>query len=214
MSEMREPDAAVTVGETPRRSADGFVCHVNVSQFEEETVTSQLSAPAASRRPARLLIDTALRGTAFALFWAVLNRGASDSWILGAPLVVIATALSLLIVPAAQHRIAPLGVLRYAVYFLQQTFLSSIDVAIRVFKPSMPIHPGMIRYKTRLPADNMRVIMANTCSLLPGTLSVGIEGDVIVVHALDTTMSVMDDLRTLERMVGGIYGLDFSQEAT
>ncbi len=173
-------------------------------------MTSQLSAPTASRRPARLLIDTILRGTAFALFWAILNRGASDSWILGAPLVVVATALSLLIVPAAQHRIAPLGVLRYVLYFLQQTFLSSIDVAMRVFRRDIPIHPGVIRYETRLPAENMRVIMANTCSLLPGTLSVGIEEDVLVVHALDTTMPVMDDLRTLERMVGGIYGLDFS----
>ncbi|MFQ3646984.1 MAG: Na+/H+ antiporter subunit E [Anaerolineae bacterium] len=211
---MREPNAVVKAGVTLHRNAIRYVCHLNEAQVEEETVTSQLSAPAASRRPMRLLIDTVLRGTAFALFWAVLNRGASDSWILGAPLVVVATTLSLLIVPAAQHRIAPLGVLRYVVYFLQQTFLSSVDVALRVFKPSMPIHPGMIRYKTQLPADNMRVIMANTCSLLPGTLSVGIEGDVLVVHALDTTMAVMDDLRTLERMVGGIYGLELSQEAT
>jgi multicomponent Na+:H+ antiporter subunit E len=78
----------------------------------------------------------------------------------------------------------------------------------------MPIHPGIVRYRTRLPADNMKVIMANTCSLLPGTLSVGIEDDVIIVHALDTTMPVMDDLRTLERIVGGIYGLDFSGEQT
>lgn len=176
-------------------------------------MTTQLSTLTTNRRPVRLLADTILRGTAFALFWAVLNRGASDSWLLGVPLVAVATALSLLIVPAAQHRVAPLGVLRYVLYFFQQTFLSSIDVAMRVFRPEMPIHPGMIHYKTRLPADNMRVIMANTCSLLPGTLSVGIEGDVLVIHALDTTMSVMDDLRTLERIVGGIYGLDFSQEA-
>ncbi len=172
------------------------------------------AASTTGRRPIRWVVDTALRGAAFSLFWAVLNRGAVDSWVLGAPLVVVATALSLAVVPAAQHRVAPLGVVRYAFYFLQQTLLSSIDVALRVFRPSMPIHPGIIRYRTRLPADNMKVIMANTCSLLPGTLSVGIEDDVIIVHALDTTMPVMDDLRTLERMVGGIYGLDFSGERT
>jgi multicomponent Na+:H+ antiporter subunit E len=172
------------------------------------------AAPTVGRRPIRWIVDIALRGTAFSLFWAVLNRGSVDSWVLGAPLVMVATALSLAIVPAAQHRVVPLGVVRYALYFLQQTVLSSVDVALRVFKPSIPVCPGIVRYRTRLPADNMKVIMANTCSLLPGTLSVGIEGDVIIVHALDTTMPVMDDLRTLERVVGGIYGLDFSQEGT
>jgi hypothetical protein len=60
----------------------------------------------AGRRPIRWVVDIALRGVAFSLFWAVLNRGAVDSWVLGAPLVVIATALSLVVVPAAQHRIA------------------------------------------------------------------------------------------------------------
>lgn len=72
-------------------------------------MTTQLSTLTTNRRPVRLLADTILRGTAFALFWAVLNRGASDSWLLGVPLVAVATALSLLIVPAAQHRVAPLG---------------------------------------------------------------------------------------------------------
>ncbi len=61
---------------------------------------------------------------------------------------------------------------------------ANIDVGKRVLSPNLPVSPTLIRVKTSQRSDLGRVIYANCITLTPGTVSVDLEGDEILVHAL------------------------------
>lgn len=151
--------------------------------------------------------DMLLRLASFALLWFILNEGAMDSWILGVPVTIIATYASLHISPLRSWHIHPIHLTRFLLFFLQNTIVSSFDVARRVFHPDLPIQPALLRYKFRIKAETPRVIIANTTSLLPGTLSVDVTDDELLVHTLDETLPNAASLRRLEELVAKAYGL-------
>lgn len=150
-------------------------------------------------------LDITIRAGLFAALWWALNEGDNAAWTLGAPVVLLATLLSVAILPRLGWRFSPIGLLRFALYFLRESLLSSVDVASRVFRPQMPLQPGLLRYPLRLPADSSRVLLAGVTSLLPGTFCTDLEGDELVVHALDTTEPVYKSLRRIEERIAAVY---------
>jgi multicomponent Na+:H+ antiporter subunit E len=152
-------------------------------------------------------VDLGIRTALLALLWWTLNDGNNSAWTLGLPAVGLATALSVAVLPPGGWSLNVVGLLRFAAYFLRQSLLSSIDVAARVFRREIPLHPGLVRYPMRLSIPSARVLMANTASLLPGTLSVGLDDVDLVVHALDTDAPILDELRRLEALIADVYGL-------
>lgn len=159
-------------------------------------------------RPARLL-DVALRIVVFTLLWWLLTQGDTASWVLGVPTVGLAILVSLYMMPAGGWHwgVSPYGVLRFVLFFLRKSLISSIDVAIRVMHPAMPLKPGLFEYPFRLTGETARVIMANTASLLPGTLSVDLVDDKLLVHVLDLDAPIEAELRLLEKRIAAIYGI-------
>lgn len=61
---------------------------------------------------------------------------------------------------------------------------SNIVIARIVLNPALPISPGVIKFKTDLKSDLAKVILANTITLTPGTLTVEIDGQNLAVHTL------------------------------
>ena len=60
---------------------------------------------------------------------------------------------------------------------------ANLDVAYRVFHPAMPIRPGIVKVKTRLSLPSARTVLGNSITLTPGTLSVDVRDDgVLMVH--------------------------------
>ncbi len=73
-------------------------------------------------------------------------------------------------------------------YFLHLGYniiLANISVAIIVLSPKMPISPGFILLQTKLQRDLTRVLYANSITLTPGTITVDLNGDRLLVHALN-----------------------------
>ena len=50
--------------------------------------------------------------------------------------------------------------------------------------------------------------MANTVSLLPGTLSVELEEEILRVHVLDETRAINEELKMLEKHLADIFGIE------
>ena len=73
---------------------------------------------------------------------------------------------------------------RYAPWLLWQIVLANLDVARRILQPGLPIAPRVIRVRARQKSALGRTIFANSITLTPGTVSMELEGDDIVVHAL------------------------------
>jgi multicomponent Na+:H+ antiporter subunit E len=80
------------------------------------------------------------------------------------------------------HRL--LWALAYVPVLFLYIVRSNLDVAYRVIHPRMPIRPGITRVRTRLTSVPGRVLLANSVTLTPGTMSVDLVGDVLYVHRI------------------------------
>lgn len=80
---------------------------------------------------------------------------------------------------------APIHLLRYLAYFLVQLALSNLDMARRVLSPSLPLNPGMVEVHTGLRSELGRMLLANSITLTPGTLTVDVDGDRLLIHWID-----------------------------
>lgn len=76
----------------------------------------------------------------------------------------------------------PLYLLHYLFDFMIALVVANLDLAGRVLTPSLPIQPAMVEVRTKLQSDLGRLLLANTITLTPGTLSVDFEGDRLLVH--------------------------------
>jgi multicomponent Na+:H+ antiporter subunit E len=70
----------------------------------------------------------------------------------------------------------------YLTVFLWECLKANIDVAYRVLHPAMPIRPGIVKVKTTLKSDLAKMLLANSITMTPGTISVDIIDDYIYIH--------------------------------
>lgn len=74
----------------------------------------------------------------------------------------------------------------YVPWLLWQIVKANIDVAVRVWSPTLRIEPQLVRVPCELETDLGTVIYANSITLTPGTVtvSVDVETKELLVHAL------------------------------
>lgn len=78
--------------------------------------------------------------------------------------------------------LAPVYILSYLGSFLLALLRANFDLARRVLSPSLPIRPEFIEIKTGLQSPLGKMLLANTITLTPGTLTVDITDDTLLVH--------------------------------
>ncbi|RLD32923.1 MAG: Na+/H+ antiporter subunit D, partial [Bacteroidetes bacterium] len=74
---------------------------------------------------------------------------------------------------------------KYILVLLVALIKSNFDVARRVLTPSLPINPGIVKFKSKLPTEFSRMVLANSITLTPGTLSIDIIEDTFYIHWID-----------------------------
>ena len=80
----------------------------------------------------------------------------------------------------------------YWSWLAKEIFKANIDVSKVILSPKMNLSPRLVRVPLSQSNELATVIYANSITLTPGTVSVDIEGDEIIVHAL--TQELMDGL--------------------
>lgn len=145
------------------------------------------------------------RGVLFSLLWWSLTGGAASSWWVGVPAVLIAVITSAALLPPAP--LVWYEFLRFVPFFIMRSLLGGADVAWRAFHPGRPIDPDLIEYPLRLPPGLPRVFMANTVSLLPGSLSAALDRRVLKVHVLDRRKDCLAELEAVEQSVARMFGI-------
>ena len=154
----------------------------------------------------RLVFRTVL----FALLWWILTEGAVNSWLVGAPVVLFAVLVSGVLLPGVSWSLS--GLVRFVPFFLWRSLYGGVDVARRALHPRLPISPGLLDYRWRLPPGLPRVFMANTVSLLPGTLSAELDDVYLHVHVLDETGAFTSELQVVEERVARLFGLSLGAD--
>ena len=102
------------------------------------------------------------------------------------------------------------GVLFYA-YFFRKLVQSNLRLAAIVLSPNLPVNPGIIKVRTRLKSRMGRLMLANSITLTPGTLTVELDGEWLYVHcvtvgALDTESATEELVSGFERYLEVMYG--------
>ena len=79
-------------------------------------------------------------------------------------------------------RLLPL--MAYWVWLMVEIFKANWVVIKACLKSDLDINPALVKVKTGCESDLARTVFANSITLTPGTVSVAIDGDKILVHAL------------------------------
>jgi multicomponent Na+:H+ antiporter subunit E len=74
--------------------------------------------------------------------------------------------------------------IRYLPWLLWQITLSSLDLTYRTLHPRMPIDPRMISIKNDYKTDMGMVTLANSITLTPGTVTIEVNRDEFIIHAI------------------------------
>ncbi len=147
-------------------------------------------------------------GVALLLLWLLMSG-------IYKPLIIALGVASVLLVvfiarrmDVVDHEGAPFqlrfGVFGYTAWLAWEIVKMNVDVARIILWPGEAIAPRFIRVKSTQATDLGRVIHANSITLTPGTVSIELEGNEIIVHALNEAFA--EDLFTgaMDRRVTAI----------
>lgn len=76
------------------------------------------------------------------------------------------------------------SVLLYWAWLGGQIIKANIDVTRRILSPGLPISPYVVRVRAAQKTALGRVTYANSITLVPGTVTIDVAGDLLTVHAL------------------------------
>lgn len=142
------------------------------------------------------LRETAIWGTMLFVFWFALS-GRTDAEHL---LIGVATSYGIAAATRNLVRVAwdgpdgpdprPLWslpwhrFLAYLPWLTIQVAKANLEVAAIILSRHMPIDPHLIRVRQPLPGAVPRLVLAHSITLTPGTVTVDLEDDDLVIHAL------------------------------
>ncbi len=91
--------------------------------------------------------------------------------------------------------------LLYLLFFFKELMKANLRLAKIVLSPSLPINPGFVKVRTKLKSPMGRLLLANSITLTPGTLTVEMEGEWLYVHWV--TMDASDIDGATDEIVAG-----------
>lgn len=84
--------------------------------------------------------------------------------------------------------------LYYLLVLLREIVKANIVMArYIVVKQEYELHPVIFKYQTKLKSRICRVLLANSITLTPGTITVSLNEDMLVIHAVDEPLAIEDD---------------------
>ena len=92
--------------------------------------------------------------------------------------------------------ISPRRVMAFVLYLFvlaKEIVKANLDVAYRILHPKMPIRPGIVTIKTNLKQDIAKLMLANSITLTPGTFTVDIVGDTLLIHWINVTAEEVEE---------------------
>lgn len=139
-------------------------------------------------------------------FWILLDGSvAVDVLIVGTIAAGLVTRFyrdGLPIVTEARFtRAAAVAAVGWVGYFLKELVKANLHIAAVVLTPALPVRPGIVKVHTRLRSRTARLLLANSITLTPGTLTVEIEDEWLWVHWV--TMEAADPEEATRQIAAG-----------
>ncbi len=129
------------------------------------------------------------------LFWTILLFG---MWLIltanfQTANILIGSAVSFLIaliyIKLFKHNtfefINPFWLGIYLLVLLKNLILSNLRITKRTLSKDMKLSPAIVAVKTNLESDWKKLLLANSITLTPGTLTLDVKGDTLFIHDIE-----------------------------
>ena len=131
----------------------------------------------------------------FLALWIIFNGKVTLEIVLFG--LVIAAALDFFVIKFMDYRpqttlkairLLP-QMLLYFLVLLREIFKANIQTTKLLYSAKYEVEPLFVTFRPGLKTDTARVVLANSITLTPGTITVTLEGDEFVVHCLDKELA-------------------------
>ena len=93
----------------------------------------------------------------------------------------------------------------YFPWLVGRILQSGFHLSVLILHPALPIDPKMIRHQTKLQDDGRIVLLGNSITLTPGTITVEVDSQDLVVHAMDDSSADDVTSRRIEQRIDGLF---------
>lgn len=77
----------------------------------------------------------------------------------------------------------------YAVVLIREIIKANLAIIPRILTVEEEMEPVIVTFRTTLKSDFTKMLLANSITLTPGTITVSLEGDEYTIHCLDTSLA-------------------------
>jgi multicomponent Na+:H+ antiporter subunit E len=144
---------------------------------------------------------------ALAVVWVLVTASLRSDELLvgGLAVLIVALATRALWGTYSGIRLSPKAfvyAIAYFFLFLRELVKANLDVAVRVLNPSLPIRPGIVEVRTGMQSALGKLVLANSITLTPGTLTLDVQEDRMFIHWIDVQGQ---DIDTATKAIVGTF---------
>lgn len=81
-------------------------------------------------------------------------------------------------------------IIGYFFYLVGEVFKSAFATIRLIWSPDLEIQPRVTSFHTTVKTDAGKVVLANSITMTPGTITVDVRDDVFLIHCLDDSFDV------------------------
>ena len=107
---------------------------------------------------------------------------------------------------ASRFTILQLRIVWYFLWLVGRILQSGFHLSVLILHPALPIDPKLIRYRTKLREEAGIVLLGNSITLTPGTITAELNSQDLLVHAMDDKSAHDVTSLRLEQQIAGLFG--------
>jgi len=105
----------------------------------------------------------------------------------------------------SRSAIPRLRIVWYFPWLVGRILQSGFHLSAVILHPALPIDPKLIRYRTELREEAGIVLLGNSITLTPGTITAEVNSRDLVVHAIDDQSADDVTSQRLEQKIAGLF---------
>ncbi|MFA9432441.1 Na+/H+ antiporter subunit E [Egicoccus sp. AB-alg2] len=106
---------------------------------------------------------------------------------------------------AARH-VRPWYLLLYVVWLIGRLLPAGLHILRVVLDPRVPPRPGVARFRTNLASPAARTMLATSITMVPGTMTLDVDGDEFTIHAFTPTAVADLANAATQRRIARVFG--------
>ncbi len=96
-------------------------------------------------------------------------------------------------------------ILLYIPWLFYKIIQSGLHLSKLILHPSLPIAPHLISVESKLRHHGAVVLFGNSITLTPGTITAEVDGNNLIVHAMDKELSEDVESKQMENKIANIF---------